>query len=67
VPFLEVIYGSQEPLTADARRAFAQAAVAAFDDVVGTPPGRLRLCFDHRDPLDTIEGLLGERARDDRD
>jgi hypothetical protein len=67
VPFLEVIHGSEEPLSVDARRAFAQEAVAVFADVVGTPPGRLRLCFEHRDPLDTVEGLLGERARGDRD
>ncbi|MEA2254197.1 MAG: hypothetical protein QOE86_2346 [Solirubrobacteraceae bacterium] len=67
MPFLEVIHASGDSLSVDARRAFAEEAVAVFADVVGTPPGRLRLCFDRRDPLDTIEGLLGERARGDRD
>jgi len=57
MPLLEVIYTSDEPLPLDRKRAFAREAVAIFHEVLGTPPGRLRLVIHHLKPDDSL-GLL---------
>jgi phenylpyruvate tautomerase PptA (4-oxalocrotonate tautomerase family) len=59
MPLLEVIYTSDEPLPLDRKRAFAREAVAIFHEVLGTPPGRLRLVIHHLKPDDSL-GLLEE-------
>ncbi len=57
MPLLEVIYTGDEPLPLDRKRAFAREAVAIFHEVLGTPPGRLRLVIHHLKPDDSL-GLL---------
>jgi phenylpyruvate tautomerase PptA (4-oxalocrotonate tautomerase family) len=57
MPLLEVIYTSDEPLPLDRKRAFAREVVAIFHEVLGTPPGRLRLVIHHLKPDDSL-GLL---------
>lgn len=57
MPLLEVIYTGDEPLPLDRKRAFAREAVAIFHEVLGTPPGRLRLVIHHLQPDDSL-GLL---------
>ncbi|WP_052889598.1 MULTISPECIES: tautomerase family protein [Thermogemmatispora] len=55
MPMLEVLRADDRPLSADQKRAFAREATRIFHEVLGTPPGRLRLFF-----LDTpSEGLEG--------
>ncbi|RAQ98424.1 tautomerase family protein [Thermogemmatispora tikiterensis] len=55
MPMLEVLRAADRPLTAAQKRAFAREATRIFHQVLGTPPGRLRLFF-----LDTSpEGLEG--------
>nr|BBH92364.1 hypothetical protein KTA_05630 [Thermogemmatispora argillosa] len=55
MPMLEVLRAADHPLTADQKRAFARAATNIFHQVLGTPPGRLRLFFLETAP----EGLDG--------
>jgi len=67
MPLLEVLYAGEEPLSQDCKRAFAREAVAIFHEVLGTPPGRLRLVIHQLKPDDSL-GLLddgdgGEAAR----
>jgi len=57
MPMLEVIRSRPEPLSLEQKRAFACEAQQIFQQVLGTPPGRLRLFFQHIAPEDTIEGL----------
>lgn len=59
MPLLEVLYAAEEPLPPERRRAFAREAVAIFQEVLGTPPGRLRLVIHHLHPDDSL-GLLAE-------
>lgn len=58
MPMLEVIRSRPEPLSLEQKRAFAREAQQIFQQVLGTPPGRLRLLIHHIAPEDTIEGLL---------
>ena len=57
MPLLEVLYASEEPPPLERKRAFAREAVAIFHEVLGTPPGRLRLVIHHLKPDDSL-GLL---------
>ena len=57
MPLVEVLYARSEPFDKERKQAFAQAAVEIFRDVVGTPPGRLRLAFQHLQPDDTLDLL----------
>lgn len=57
MPLLEVLYASDEPLSLDRKRAFTREAVDIFHEVLGTPPGRLRLVIQHLKPDDSL-GLL---------
>jgi phenylpyruvate tautomerase PptA (4-oxalocrotonate tautomerase family) len=69
MPLLEVVYAREEPLPVEQRRAFAREAVEIFREVLGTPPGRLRLAFYYLEPEDSL-GLLDEprpEARAERD
>ena len=59
MPMLEVVAMREEPLSLEAKRAFARAAVEIFREVLGTPPGRLQLAFFHLRPDDSL-GLLAE-------
>ena len=67
MPLLEVIYTGDEPLPLDRKRAFAREAVAIFHEVLGTPPGRLRLVIHHLKPDDSLglleDGDTGEAAQ----
>lgn len=58
MPMLEVIHGLPEAPGVAAKRAFAEEAAQIFREVLGTPPGRLRLFYRRVDPEDTIECLL---------
>jgi hypothetical protein len=57
MPLIEILYARSEPFDRERKQAFAQAAVEIFREVVGTPPGRLRLAFQHLQPDDTLELL----------
>jgi len=59
MPLLEVVYAREEPLPVEQRRAFAREAVEIFREVLGTPPGRLRLAFYHLEPEESL-GLLDD-------
>ncbi|GBD15657.1 hypothetical protein HRbin26_00548 [bacterium HR26] len=59
MPLLEVVYAREEPLPLEQRRAFAREAVEIFREVLGTPPGRLRLAFYYLEPEESL-GLLDE-------
>ncbi len=67
MPLLEVIYTGDEPPPLDRKRAFAREAVAIFHEVLGTPPGRLRLVIHHLKPDDSLglleDGDTGEAAQ----
>ncbi|MCS7290178.1 MAG: hypothetical protein NZ699_13695 [Roseiflexus sp.] len=65
MPLLEVLYAAEEPLPLERRRAFAREAVAIFQEVLGTPPGRLRLVIHRLHPDDSL-GLLAEDEIDQR-
>ncbi len=57
MPLLEILYSREEPLPVERRRAFAREAVEIFREVLGTPPGRLRLAFYYLDPEDSLDLL----------
>ncbi len=63
MPLLEVLYAGDEPVSFERRRAFAREAVAIFQEVLGTPPGRLRLVIHHLKPEESL-GLLAEDGTD---
>lgn len=63
MPLLEVLYAGDEPAPIERRRAFAREAVAIFQEVLGTPPGRLRLVIHHLKPAESL-GLLAEDGTD---
>jgi hypothetical protein len=45
MPMLEVLRSDKEPLSPAQKRLFTREAVKIFQEVIGTPPGRLRLFF----------------------
>ncbi|HEY8346790.1 MAG TPA: hypothetical protein VIL07_05860 [Symbiobacteriaceae bacterium] len=57
MPMLEVIRSGPEALTLKQKQAFVREAEQIFREVLGTPPGRLRLLFQEIAPTDTLEGL----------
>jgi phenylpyruvate tautomerase PptA (4-oxalocrotonate tautomerase family) len=57
MPMLEVIYTRGEPPSREQKRAFCEEAVIIFAEVLGTPPGRLRLVMQQLQPSDSIEVL----------
>lgn len=57
MPMLEVVRSGAESLSLEQKRAFAREAEQIFREVLGTPPGRLRLLYQQIAPEDTIEGL----------
>ncbi len=59
MPMIEVLYSSEKPLETEKKRAFAEEAERVLEEVVGTPPGRMRLAFQHLPPEDSL-GLLAE-------
>jgi hypothetical protein len=65
---MPLLYASEEPPPLDRKRAFAREAVAIFHEVLGTPPGRLRLVIHHLKPDDSLglleEGDAGEAAQE---
>ncbi len=63
MPLLEVLYAGNEPVPLERRRAFAREAVAIFQEVLGMPPGRLRLVIHHLKPEESLE-LLAEDGTD---
>ncbi|MCX7622652.1 MAG: hypothetical protein N2Z82_02680 [Thermomicrobium sp.] len=64
MPMLEVVIAREEPVSVEAKRAFAREAVEIFREVLGTQPGRLRLAFYELRPEDTL-ALLEEPSPDD--
>lgn len=63
---LEVIRSGSAALSLEQKRGFALEAEQIFREVLGTPPGRLRLMFQQIVPEDTIEGLTeGPRGEGD--
>jgi hypothetical protein len=62
MPILEVIHSVRQPFTMDQKKQFAAESVKIFQDVLGTPEGRLRLLYRDVAPTDTIEGLLTDDA-----
>jgi hypothetical protein len=49
---LEVLRAADKPLTAAQKRAFAREATRIFREILGTPPGRLRLFFIETAPVE---------------
>ncbi len=43
MPMLEVLRSATDRLEARKKRAFVQEAITIFQEVIGTPPGRLRI------------------------
>lgn len=66
MPMLEVLRADDRPLSADQKRAFAREATRIFHEVLGTPPGRLRLFFLETapDPLEEPNEAAQEQAPD---
>jgi phenylpyruvate tautomerase PptA (4-oxalocrotonate tautomerase family) len=60
MPLLEVMHASQRRLSRDRKRAFIQETVEIFREVLGTPPGRLRVVIHHLEPEDTTNILIAE-------
>lgn len=60
MPMLEIIRSAPEALSLGQKRAFALEAEKIFQEILGTPSGRLRLFFQEIAPLNTIEGLKEE-------
>jgi phenylpyruvate tautomerase PptA (4-oxalocrotonate tautomerase family) len=60
MPMLEVLYAGQKALSAEQKRAFADAAEAIFQQVLGTPRGRLRLFFFDLSAEGMKEGASGD-------
>jgi len=58
MPMIEVLYVRDEPLNAGRKRAFAREAERILEEELGTPPGRMRLFFQHTRPEDSRTGLL---------
>lgn len=65
MPLLEVLYAAEEPLPLERRRAFAREAVAIFQEVLGTPPGRLRLSIHRLHPDESLGLLADDKAEAD--
>ncbi|WP_273888509.1 tautomerase family protein [Rubrobacter naiadicus] len=65
MPMVEVIHSAEDELKTESRRAFARRALEIFQEVLGTPPGRLRLFFSEVPRTHTIEGLLEEQSAED--
>lgn len=61
MPMIEVLYSSENPLETEKKRAFAKEAERILEEVLGTPPGRMRLAFQHLPPGDSL-GLLAESS-----
>lgn len=57
MPMLEILYSREQPLDEERKRDFARRAEEILGEVVGTPPGRMRLAFYHLAPEDSL-GLL---------
>ena len=62
MPMLEVFHSGEEEPTRESKAAFAKDAVEICGEVLGTPPGRLRLMLTAVPPEDTIEGLLEDET-----
>lgn len=60
MPLLEVMHASQRRMTRDRKRAFIQETTAIFREVLGTPPGRLRVVIHNLEPEDTTDILITE-------
>lgn len=60
MPMLEVFYSGDQPPSREQKRAFAAAASAIFQRVIGTPPGRLQLVVRVLDREDTLAVLAEE-------
>jgi phenylpyruvate tautomerase PptA (4-oxalocrotonate tautomerase family) len=57
MPMIEVLYSEKQPLDTERKRAFARESERILNEVLGTPPGRMRLAFYHLQPEDSVEVL----------
>lgn len=57
MPMIEVVYARDESLDLEKKKSFAKEAEQILQEVLGTPPGRMRLAFYHLLPEDSL-GLL---------
>lgn len=64
MPMVEVVYAKHEPLEREKKEAFAREAERILQDVLGTPPGRMRLAFYHLSPEDSLGLLEQSKARE---
>lgn len=60
MPMTEILYSSEKPLETEKKHTFAKEAERVLEEVLGTPPGRMRLSLQHLSPEDSL-GLLAER------
>lgn len=58
MPMLEIIHSDM--FLPEQKKLFASDAMEIFNEILGTPTGRLRLYFQTLTPENTIEGLLSE-------
>jgi len=54
------MHASQRRLNRDRKRAFIQETTEIFREVLGTPPGRLRVVIHPLEPEDTTDILIAE-------
>ena len=57
MPLLEVLHAADKPLPAERKRAFLAEMLTVFREVLGTPPGRLRVVIHYLRPEDTTDVL----------
>ncbi|MCS6887682.1 hypothetical protein [Chloroflexus sp.] len=68
MPMLEVFYSGDHPPSREQKRAFAAAASAILQRVIGTPPGRLQLVVRVLEREDTLAVLAEEEeTKQDRE
>ncbi|MCW5852551.1 MAG: hypothetical protein KIT87_20930 [Anaerolineae bacterium] len=63
MPLLEVLHAADKPLPAERKRAFMADMLTIFREVLGTPPGRLRVVIHHLPPDDTTDELMDRGAK----
>ncbi|GIV87379.1 MAG: hypothetical protein KatS3mg054_1408 [Chloroflexus sp.] len=66
MPMLEVFYSGDHPPTREQKRAFATAASAIFQRVIGTPPGRLQLMIRVLEREDTL-AILDDGEKEEKE
>lgn len=62
MPLLEIVHSTQVPPTETQKQALAREVIDIFHEVLGTPDGRLRVCYYPVAWQDTLPGLLEDKS-----